>query len=123
WLSLVVGLYETAAIPVAGLHGDLVAQWTQKLVAHRGWEAAELDRRAVGADRVDPHRLLFGIDAGEPVEIRQPLIIIIGVLDPLDRLADLVRDKFERARAEDVLLVPAGVPVESLLLVDPAVGV
>ena len=105
-------------IPVALLHRDLVAERLDELVARRGRHAAELDRGAVAADRLDPHRLLVGIDAGEAVEIRQPFVVIIGVPLALDRLADLVIDEFERAGAENVLLVPARVLVENLLLVD-----
>src|SRR4029077_9870399 len=122
-LLLVVGLYEAAAVPVAGVHGDLVAERAYELIAHRGWEAAELDRRAIGPDSVDPNRLLIGIDPGEAVQMRQALMVIVGILRALDRLANLVFDEFEWTRSEDILLVPARVLVEGLLLVNPAVGV
>src|ERR1700730_1735578 len=85
-----------------------------KLVACCGRHAAEFDRRAVGADRLNPNRLLVGINADEAVEIGPPLMVIIGVLHTLDRLADLIVDEFERARAENVLLVPARVLVRCL---------
>src|SRR5262249_54149580 len=62
-------------------------------------------------------------DAGNAVEIRQSLVIIFLVALPLDRLAKFVTDKSERAGAEDALLVPVGVLVEDLLLVDPGEGV
>ena len=42
--------------------GDLVAERVDQLVARRGRHAAELDRGAVAADRVDPGRLLVGED-------------------------------------------------------------
>jgi len=35
-LSLVVGLDQAAAVPVALLHGDAVAERADQLVAHRG---------------------------------------------------------------------------------------
>src|SRR5260370_25732779 len=60
--TLVVGFQESAAVPVAGLHGELVAQRSDQFVAHRGREAAKLDRGAVPAQRVDPTRLFFRID-------------------------------------------------------------
>ncbi len=45
-------------------------------------------------------------------------MVVVPILFALDRLADLVIDKFERTGAEDVLLVPARVLVEDLLFVD-----
>ena len=45
-------------------------------------------------------------------------MVVIGVPLALDRLADLVVDKFERARADDVFFVPMRVFVENLLLVN-----
>ena len=72
WLSLVVGLDDPAAVPVALLDTDLVAQRVYQLVAHSRRQAAELDRRTIAADRLDPNRLLVSINAGEPVEVRQP---------------------------------------------------
>src|SRR5271165_282664 len=122
-LSLVVGRDKMAAIPVALLHGDLVAQCFDELVAGGGWKPAELDRRTVGTDRFDAKGLLVGIDAVKTVEIGQPLVIIIGVLHPLDRLADLVRGEFERPRAHDVFFVPVRILVEDRLLVDPVVRI
>src|ERR1700739_506698 len=115
-----MGFDETGAVPVALLHHDLVAQRTDELVAHRGWKAAELDRRAVRAERVDPNRLFVRVDAGETVEVGQPLLIIVGILDALDRLADFVAGELEGTRAQDILLVPAGILVEYRLLVDKA---
>src|SRR5215471_1776041 len=83
---------------------------------------AELDRRTITADCLDADRLLVRIDAGEPVEIGQPSMVIVGVLYSLYRLAGFDPGEFERARPQDVLLVPARVLVEDLLLVDPAKG-
>ena len=74
-LSLVVRGYHPAAVPVAGLHGDLVAERLFQLVDGGGRKAAKFDCRPVGADRLDPHRLLVGIDPGKAVEIRQPLMV------------------------------------------------
>src|SRR5262249_23530793 len=123
WLSLVVGLDDPATVPVALLDGDLVAERADQLVAHRGRKAAELDRGAVAPDRLDPDRLLVGIDTDEAVEEGQSLLVIVGVFNSLDRLAGFDRGKFERARAQYVLLVPARIPLEDLLFVDEAEGV
>src|SRR5262249_61233894 len=90
---------------------------------HRGGNAAELQRRTVGAEGTDPYRLLVGVDPGKAVEVGQTLVIIIWVAHTLDRLADLIVDEFERSRAENVLLVPARVLVESFFLIDPTIGV
>ena len=122
-LLLVIGRHQIAAVPVALLHRDLVAELLDELIARRGRQAAELHCRAVRADRVDPDCLLVRVDAGEPVEIRQPRVIIIGVAHALDRLAELVFGELERARAHDVLLVPARILVEDFLLVDPSIGI
>ena len=117
------GVISVAAVPVALLHRDLVAERVDQLVARRRRQAAELDRRAVGADRVDPDRLLVGEDADEAVEIGQSLVVVVGVALALDRLADLVVRELERAGAHDVLLVPVRILVEDLLLVDEGEGV
>src|SRR5262249_42308024 len=122
-LALVGGSHQVAAVPIAGLDVDLVAELAHELAARRRRKAPELDCGAVRADRVDPNRLLGGKDANEPVEIGLSLAIIVGIAHPLDRLADLVADEFERAGAHDVLLEPAWILVENLFLVDPGVGV
>jgi hypothetical protein len=57
-LSFVVGLDDPAAVPVALLHGDLVAQRAYQLVAHGRWKPAELDRCTIAADCLDPDCLL-----------------------------------------------------------------
>ena len=111
--------HRAGDVPVALLHRDLVAERTHQLVARRGRHAAELDRRAVAADRLDPDRLLVGIDRGEAVEIGQVLVVIVGVAHPLDRLAGLVAGEFEGAGAHHILFVPVRVLVEDRLLVDP----
>ena len=69
---LVIGRDYVAAVPIAALHDDLVAQFLLELIARRGRQAAELSRRAVGPDGIDADRLLGRIDAGEAVEIRRP---------------------------------------------------
>src|SRR5262249_55921463 len=51
---LVVRRYQTAAIPVALLHSDFIAQRLDEFVARRRREATELDRGAVRAYRVEP---------------------------------------------------------------------
>src|SRR5215471_15461816 len=117
-LFLVVRGYQIAAIPVALLHRDFAVERALEFVARRRRKAAELDRGAVGAYRVEPHRLLVGIDRRKAVKIRQSFAIIIGIADPSDRLASLVFGEFEGAGTEDVLLVPARVLVEDFLLVD-----
>src|SRR5215471_15157964 len=53
-LLLVVWGHEEGAVPVALLHRDLVAEVLDQLIARRGRQAAELDCRAIAADRVDP---------------------------------------------------------------------
>ena len=50
-------------------------------------------------------------------------MVVIRVALAPDRLARLVADQLEGARTHDVFLVPARVPVEDLLLVDPGVGI
>src|SRR5262249_13700256 len=123
WLSLVVGLDDPAAVPIALLHGDLVAQRAYQLVGHGWWKPAKLDRCTIAADCLYPDCLLIRIDAGKPIEVGQPFLVVVGVLYSLDRLSGFDRSEFERARSQDVLLIPAGILVEDLFLVDPAEGV
>ena len=111
--------HRAGDVPVALLHRDLVAERANQFVACRRRHAAKLDRRAVAADRLDPDRLLVGIDRGEAVEIGQVLVVIIGVAHAPDRLAGLVAGEFEGAGAHHVPLVPVRVLVEDRLLVDP----
>ena len=122
-LFLVVRLHQAAAVPVAFLDRDLVAERPDDFVTRRGRQSTKLHRRAVAADCLDPHRLLVGINAGEAVEMGQALMVIVGVLDTLDRLPDLIFREFERARAENIFFVPARVQVEDFLLVDPTVRI
>src|SRR5262249_62280591 len=68
-------------------------------------------------------RLLGGLKTGEAVEIGQSRMVIIRVAHALDRRTGLVADEFERSRTQDVLLVPARILVEDLLLVNPGKGV
>src|SRR6516165_9514247 len=117
-LFLVVRGDEAAAIPVALLHGDIAVERPLEFITRRRREAPEFDRRAVRAYRVEPYCLLVGVDRLEAVEIRQPLAIVIGVAHAADRLPSLEFGEFERARAFNVLLVPAWIPIEDLLLVD-----
>ena len=118
-----VGRDHLAAVPVAALHGDLVAQRLDQLVSGRGRKAAKLDRGPVAAQRRDAYRLLVGIDASKAVEMRQPLVVIIRVSHPLDRLTDFQPGEFEGTRAKNVLFVPPRILVEDRLLVYPAIGV
>ena len=67
WLARRVGRDQVAAIPVTGLHRDLIMQFAGQFIACRGRQAAELDRRAVGADRVHPHRLFRREQTLEPM--------------------------------------------------------
>ncbi len=122
-LSLVVRGGDQRAIPIALLHRDLVAQGADQFVAGCGRHAAKLDRGAVGADCVEPGRLLWRKDPDDGVEIRQPRVVVVRVALAPDRLAGLVADQLEGAGAHDVLLVPARIAVEDFLLVDPGVGV
>src|SRR5262249_34389970 len=114
-LLLVVRLHHAAAVPVAFLHRDLVAEGFDDLIAGRGRQPAKLHRRTVAADRLDPHRLLVGKYAGKAVEIRQAFSIVVGVSYPLDRLPGLVFGELEWAGAENVLFVPARILVEGYL--------
>src|ERR1700736_5687556 len=91
WLSFVVGLDDPAAVPVALLQGDLVAQRAYQLVAHGRWKPAELDRCTIPADCLDPDCLLIRIDAGEPVEVGQPFVVVVGVAPSSWPRAGLVR--------------------------------
>ena len=117
-LLLLVGRQEVDAVPVAGLHRDLVAQLLDQLIARRRRHAAELRGGAVGADGVDAHRLLGGEDGDEAVEVGLTLMVVVGIAHALDRLAGLVGDELERSRAQDVLLEPARILLQGLLLVD-----
>src|SRR3954452_22032270 len=81
WLPLVVRGDQVSAVPVTLLNGELAAERGSKLVARCGRKTAELDRRPVAADRADPDRLLVGEDAGKTVEIRQSLVVVIGIAD------------------------------------------
>ena len=114
---------QRPAIPVALLHGDLVAERGHKLVARCRRKAAELDRRPVGFDRSDAHRLLVGENADEAIQIRQSRSIVIGIAHTGNRLSRLIVLEAERAGAHDVLLEPARVAVEDLLLVDERVWI
>src|SRR5262249_19560288 len=122
-LFLVVWCDQTAAVPVALLNRDFVAQCLDEFVARRRREAPELDRRAVGAYRVKPYRLLVGIDRLKAVEIRQPFAIIIGIACTADRLPGLEFGEFEWTGAKDVLLIPARILVEYFFSVNKGEGV
>src|SRR5438105_1312318 len=99
--------HHSAAVPIASLDGNLVAKRLFQLVDGGGRKAAKFNCRPIGADRLDADRLLFGKNPGKAVEVRQTPMIVIGVALAFDRLAGFVADKFERAGAENVLLVPA----------------
>jgi len=62
WFSLVVGLDDPAAVPVALLRGDLVTQRAYQLVAHGRWKPAEFDRCTIAADCLNPDCVLIHID-------------------------------------------------------------
>ena len=102
---------------------SLVAQSRDKLVARGGRKAAKLNRRPIGFYSGDPDRLLVREDADEPVQIGQSRPVVIGVAHAGDRLSRLVVLEAERPRAHDVLLEPARVAVEDLLLVDEGVWI
>ena len=116
---LVVRRYRAADIPNALLRHDLIAKRADQLVARRGRHAAKLDRGAIAADRVDACRLLVGIDRGKAVEIGERRVVVIRVSHAGDGLPGLVMGEFERAGAENVLLVPVRILVEDRLFVDP----
>src|SRR5204862_1375443 len=117
-LPLVVCLDEAAAVPIAFLLSYLVAEIGLQFVARRRRQAAEFDRRAVAAQRIDPRRLLLGKNTFEPVEIGQARVVIIGIAHPVDRLTGLVEGEFEGPRPLDVLLVPAWVLFKGGFFVD-----
>ena len=68
---------------------DLGRVGAQEEAASLQSELAELDRRAVAADRVDARRLLVGVDRDEAVEIGLALMVVVGIALALDLLADL----------------------------------
>src|SRR5271168_2080338 len=107
--------YQIATVPVAFLYRDLAVEFLEELVARRGRQPAELHRRTVRPDRVDADCLLIGVDAGKAVEIGPPVVIIIGVPHPLDRLTDLVPGELERTGAHYIFLVPTRVFIEDLI--------
>ena len=122
-LLLVVDPGSYRAVPVALLDDDLVAERLLQLVHRRRRIATKLGGRLVGADRVELRRLLRRVNAIEAVQIRQPLVVVIGVAHPGDLLAGFVAGELERPGPQDVVLVPVDVLVEHLLLVDPVVRV
>src|SRR5207244_6324864 len=75
------------------------------------------------ADRVDPGRLLVGVNPDKAVKIGKPGPVVIGVAFAPDGLAGFVGDELERAGAGDVLLVPVRILVESGLAVDPRIRI
>ena len=97
-LSLVVDPGPQGAVPVALLHHDLVAKFLLQLVYRRRRVAAKLGRRAVGADRIELHRLLRRVDPDEAVKIGQPLMVVMGVALSFDLLARLESGEDERAQ-------------------------
>src|SRR5262245_59803062 len=86
-LLLLIGRDHIAAVPVAALHNDFVAQLLLELIARRGRQAAEFSRRAVGPDGVDADRLLGREDAGEAVERRLHRVTRGGVAAGTERAA------------------------------------
>jgi hypothetical protein len=76
---------QIAAVEIALLDGDLVAERADEFVAGGGRQIAEIDRGPIAADCVDPDGLLGSIEAGEAIEVRQPLVIVIRVAHTLDR--------------------------------------
>src|SRR5215472_4944345 len=122
-LPFVVRGDQISAVPVALLNGQLTAERSLQLVTSRRRKATELDRCPVAADRADPDRLLVGENAAKAVEIGQSLVVVIGIADACNRLTQLIPSETKRARAHDILLIPAGVAIEDLLLVDKSVGI
>src|SRR5438067_5946723 len=82
-LLFVVWRDQQTAIPVARLHRDLIAERAYQFFASRRRQAAELDRGAVAADRIETGRLLRRQDPDDAVKIRQPLVVVIRVRSPL----------------------------------------
>src|ERR1700736_2949797 len=117
-LLLMVRRDHVAAVPVALLQHDLVAESALKLLARGGRQAAELAGRAVGENGIDAYRLFGREDADEAVEIRLSRMIIVGIAHALDRLAGLIADELEWAGAHDIHLVPARILVENGLLIN-----
>ena len=122
--AAVVRGYHQHAVPVALLDGDLVAQCVYQVITLLRRETAELDRRAVALDRLNPGRHLRRRDRLEAVQIGPALVVIVLVLHPRDESARLVLDEHERPGAVDVHLVPSvAVLVEILLRVDEGIGI
>ena len=122
-LLLVIGGHHVAAVPVALLHRDLVAELLHQLIARRGRQRPEFQGRAVGADGVGAHRLFGREDGHEAVEVGLARVIVVGIALALDGLADLVLGHLERTGPHDVLLVPVHVLVELRLRINVAVGI
>jgi hypothetical protein len=118
-LFLVVWRHRAGDIPITLLDGEAVAKRGLQFVARRGRQTAELDRRAVGADCIDPRSLFVGKDADKPIEVGQRLVVIIGVALAPDRLTGLIAGEPEGAGAHDIFLVPMRVLIEDRPLVDP----
>src|SRR4029079_804501 len=89
----------------------------------RGGVASETNRGLVVAYRRDPRRFFRREDPLDPVEIRQPFVVIVGEALALDRLAGVIADELERAGAHDVFFVPMLVLIENFFLVDEIEGV
>src|SRR5208337_3428303 len=100
-----------------------VAERGDKLVTRCRRKATELNRRPITADRADPNRLLVGENADKAVEIRQSLVVIIGIAHAGNRLPQLILFKAERSGAHDVGLEPVRVAVEDLLLADEGIWI
>src|SRR5437773_9324911 len=104
--------YQSAAIPVALLHRDLVAECRDELVACGRREPAKLDRRAIAADCADPKRLLIGKNAGKSVKVGKSFVVVVGIANSGYRLTGFIRGEIKWTGSHDVLLEPTGIFVE-----------
>ena len=68
-LLLVIGRHHVAAVPVALLHRDLVAEFLLQLVARRRRQSPEFHGGAVGANGIRAHGLLGREDRHEAIEV------------------------------------------------------
>src|SRR5437763_14442987 len=96
---------QVAAIPVALLDDDLVAQLLDELVARRGRLAPELHRGPVGADRIDARRQLWRVDPGDAVEIGKTHVVVVEVTIAEDVLLCVVSHEFEGTRYKNAIFV------------------
>ncbi len=127
-LVILVGRCAEHAVPVAFLHGNLVAERIDEIVTCLRREAAEFDRRTIAANGLDPDRHFRRLDRLEAVEIRHRFAVGTHVVVTVTALAfdegarHFLHER-EAAGSVDVLRVPGvAVLVAVFLGVDEVIG-